>query len=310
MLNLDNLRGIFVAVPIAARPNGSFIEEDYRADIRSLCGSGVHGIYTSGTTGEWYALDEKEFQWMVEVFLEETRPFHTLTQIGCGGLNTSATLNRVRTAVRGPLRPDGVQVLLPCWQPLTNDEITDFFKAVADAADGVPLTHYNTLRAKRLLAEKEYEQILHSVPTLIGSKTLNYLIPEVVRLLRAGLPMNHFIGSEANLVATTIWGSKGVYSDCANYWPKACVELFELCKARKWSDAIQLQERFIAFELEGEAPLEGRGYTDAGWDKGKAEAAGFLRCKRYLRPPHSAMKDEDIEHLRAVGNKYFGSWMK
>ena len=40
MLSLDNLRGIFAAVPIAMRPDGSVIEEDYRADIRTVCSSG------------------------------------------------------------------------------------------------------------------------------------------------------------------------------------------------------------------------------------------------------------------------------
>ena len=48
--------------------------------------------------------------------------------------------------------------------------------------------------------------------------------------------------------------------------------------------------------------------TDAGWDKGKTEAAGFLRCKRYIRPPHHAMREEDIIHLRKIGQKYFQGW--
>jgi dihydrodipicolinate synthase/N-acetylneuraminate lyase len=309
MLDLNNLRGIFAAIPIAARPDGSFIEEDYRADIQAVCAAGVHGIYTTGTTGEWYALTDKEFQWMVEVFLEETSRFSTLTQIGCGGLCTQATVDRVRIAVRGPRRPDGLQILLPPWQPLTDDEVIDFFKAVAEAASGIPLIHYNTLRSKRLLVEQEYAGILPQVPTLIGSKTTISSIPEIRSLLRSGLPMNHFIGGESNLVAETIWGSKGVYSDFANYWPKASLRLFNLCQEKKWEEAIELEERYIAFELEGQGPLESRGYTDAAWDKGKAEAAGFLRCKRYIRPPHRSMSSEDIDHLRKVGQKYFAEWM-
>jgi len=171
MLTLDNLKGIFAAVPIAAQPDGSFIEEDYRADIRTVCETGTHGAYTTGTTGEWYAVDDKEFAWMVEVFLEETSAYPTLTQIGCGGLSTKATLDRIKIAVKGSHRPDGLQILLPPWQPLTDDEVLDFFKAVADTAEGIPLVHYNTMRSKRLLLEREYEKILSAIPTLIGSKS-------------------------------------------------------------------------------------------------------------------------------------------
>jgi 4-hydroxy-tetrahydrodipicolinate synthase len=308
MLTLDNLKGIFAAVPIAAQPDGSFIEEDYRADIRTVCETGTHGAYTTGTTGEWYAVDDKEFAWMVEVFLEETSAYPTLTQIGCGGLSTKATLDRIKIAVKGSHRPDGLQILLPPWQPLTDDEVLDFFKAVADTAEGIPLVHYNTMRSKRLLLEREYEKILSAIPTLIGSKSAISSLPEFVALLRADLPMNHFVGGESSLVQMTIWGSKGIYSDFINYWPRASLKLYALCQERKWEEAIALQEKYIAFDLEGQKPLENRGYTDAGWDKGKGEAAGFLKCKRYIRPPHRAMREEDVIHLRNVGQKYFSDW--
>ncbi len=310
MLNLQNLRGLFAALPIAARPDGTYIEEDYRADIASVCGSGTHGIYTTGTTGEWYAMDDEEFRWMVEVFLEETGKFETLTQIGCGGLSTEAAVRRVKIAVGGSSKPDGLQILLPPWQPLTDDEVVDFLKAIADAAEGVPLIHYNTMRSKRLLTHIEYERILPAVPTLIGSKTINDDIEQTIDILRAGLPMNHFIGHEWNLVAGTIWGSKGVYSDYVCYWPKACLKLWELCETKAWAEAFELQERFINYRREAQVPLLDRGYTDSAWDKGKTEAGGFLRCKRHIRLPYRSMSAEDVAHMRAVGNKHFAEWLE
>jgi len=310
VLNLDNLKGIFVALPIAMHPDGTFIEEDYRADIRTLCSSGVHGIYTTGTTGEWYALDDDEFRWMVEVFLDETSKFETLTQIGCGGLDTRAAVRRVQIATGCHVKPDGLQIVLPSWQPLSDHEVLNFFKAVADAAGEIPLVHYNTPRAKKFLTEREYEVILDDVPTLIGSKFISSEIETIVRLLKADLPMNHFVAHEWWFVTASIWGSKGVYSDHALCWPRACVRLFELCEAKKWAEAIALQEMFLRFAIEGEGPLHDHRYTDAGWDKGKTEAAGFLRCKRYIRPPYHSMSDEDVRHLRMVGREYFTEWME
>ena len=309
MLTLENLKGIFAAIPIACDPDGKFIEADYRHDIAKVCGAGVHGIYTTGTTGEWYALDDDEFRWMVDVFLEETGRFDTLTQIGCGGLNTRSAVDRVRLAIGRGRKPDALQILLPCWQPLTDAEVLDFFKAVADAAEGVPLVHYNTMRTKRFLTAKEYDGILKSVPTLIGTKFISDDMDVILATLRSGLPMNHFIGHEYTLVQATMWGNKGVYSDHALYWPKACLEIFRLCEEKRWDEALAVQERFINFALEGQGPLRGRGYTDAAWDKGKTEAAGVLRCKRHIRPPHHPMREEDILHLRRIGRKYFSEYL-
>lgn len=290
--------------------NGEFIENDYRADIRALCESGVHGIYTTGSTGEWYAIDDKEFSWMVDVILEEIAKYPTLLEIGCGGLSTESTIKRVKIAVSANSKPDGLQVLLPPWQRLTDDEIVDFFKAVADAAEGIPLIHYNTSRAKRFLTEREYEKILKTTPTLIGSKFSSSDIGTVISVLRSGLPMNHFVGNESILVSATIWGSKGVHSEFSLCWPKACLKLFELCQKGNWDEAIKEQEKFIRFTLEGTMPLLNRNYSDAAWDKGRAEAVGFLRCKRYIRPPHHWMSENDIEHLRSVSKKYFQEWSK
>lgn len=184
----------------------------------------------------------------------------------------------------------------------------DFFKAVSDASDGVPLVHYNTVRNGRLLTEGDYERILRTVPTLIGTKTASSNVDGIVRLLQADLPMNHFIRSEKDLVQMAMWGSKGVYSAFALCWPEACVRLFELCRHGQWTSALALQERFNRFYLEGLVPLEARGFSDATWDKGKAEAAGLLRSRRYVRAPHHAMTQADIDHLRKVGGECFSGW--
>lgn len=305
MLNLENLKGIFVAMPIAMNAEGAFVEDDYRHDIRKMAGTGVHGLYTTGSTGEWYALDNKEFEWMVDLFLEETSKFNILTQIGCGGLDTRQTIRRIKIVTRRECKPDGIQVLLPPWQVLTDDEVMDFFKAVSDACEGLPIIHYNTIRSKRFLTEREYEKILNSVPCLIGSKSILSNIEQMICLLRAELPMNHFVGHEWNAVLASVWGSKGIYSDYALYWPEACVRLFALCEQKRWDEAFALQEKFLNFCLEGEGPLIDRGYSDASWDKGKTEAAGILRCKRFVRRPYHCMKEEDILHFRKVGEKYF-----
>ena len=146
------------------------------------------------------------------------------------------------------------------------------------------------------------------MPSLIGTKFGCSDLDQIMRTLHSPVPMNHFIGHESSAVLLSMWGNRGIYSDYALYWPKACMKLFALCEERKWQEALELQELFLRFNLEGQQPLMTRGYTDAAWDKGKTEAAGFLRCKRYIRPPHRCMSEEDVQHLRMVGRKYFSDW--
>jgi dihydrodipicolinate synthase/N-acetylneuraminate lyase len=296
MLTYETLEGICVAVPIALNEDLSFNESAYRSDINTLSASGVQGIYTTGTTGEFHALEDDEFEWMVDVFTEETSKHSVYTQIGTTAFEVARTLRRTRYAAKAGAH--GLQIALPFWSPVNDAEMIDFYKAVADAAEGVPLILYNTMRSKRFLSPATIERLLKEVPTIIGTKHGTNSFTDFLEAGQSGLPVQFFLTSEAGLASLWHYGVRGVYSADALMNPAPCVRLYELCKAGKWEEAFALQDLFAKFVVHAQQKLADRGLTDPAWDKGKAVAGRILKCPRYTRPPFRPMTAEDAEFLR------------
>ena len=57
--------------------------------------------------------------------------------IGACQPDPSIMLNRVRRAAS--LQPAAIQVILPDWWPVTNEEAIDFLNRASDTANGIPL---------------------------------------------------------------------------------------------------------------------------------------------------------------------------
>ena len=126
MLTRDNLVGPWAGPPVAWTEDDKFNEEVYRADIRRCCDVKVPGIYTAGTTGEFYAMEFDEFQAVTRATVEECEPYDMPVLIGCTSTYTLGAVRRVEFAAK--TGADGVQLALPYWMPIADDQIIPFFK--------------------------------------------------------------------------------------------------------------------------------------------------------------------------------------
>ncbi|MBI3991444.1 MAG: dihydrodipicolinate synthase family protein, partial [Candidatus Omnitrophica bacterium] len=168
MLTQDNLIGMWAGLPVAWNDNDTLDEAAYREDVVRCCKAKVHGLYTGGTTGEFYAMDFEEFKTITDITIDEAKKGGISTQIGCSDTYTRGVIRKVTYAAKK--QADGIQVTLPFWLALRDDEVIQFFKDIASAVPGMPIIHYNTLRAKRILDVKMYQRIKDEVPELIGVK--------------------------------------------------------------------------------------------------------------------------------------------
>jgi dihydrodipicolinate synthase/N-acetylneuraminate lyase len=137
-------------------------------EIDHLVGASVDGIYSNGTAGEFHNQTEAEFDAIQSLLASRCSTAGTPFVIGACQMDARISLDRVRRAVA--FRPDGIQVILPDWWPVTAAEATDFMMMVADAAGPVPLILYHPPHAKRVFAPAELAEILESVPQVVGVK--------------------------------------------------------------------------------------------------------------------------------------------
>ncbi len=74
--------------------------------------------------------------------------------------------NRVRRSTL--LKPLAIQVILPDWWPVMDQEAIDFLKRAVDVGNGIPVIL--PPHAKRVLAPEELGRICAAVPGVVGAK--------------------------------------------------------------------------------------------------------------------------------------------
>lgn len=301
MLTKENLKGVWASITIPWNEDGSFDEHTFRDNAAKLAGSGLHGIYTTGSTGEFYALDWDEFTRMVDAFADETVG-KVLTQVGCTWVNTRDSIRMARYAAdRGV---DGVQVGVPFWMALTDDEVLRYFVDLSQACPDVGIVHYNVQRSKRFLKGQNYQRICTEVPNLVGTKFASSDWGAWMALQIQGPELNHFVG-ENKLVPGMRFGAKGMYSSLALANPQLMLDWYAMCERGDWEPATALQWKVSRWLVQDVYPLLEAGHLDPTLDKAFQEMAGWLEGSRYTRPPYIPLNEEEMARLVAGTRERF-----
>ena len=140
MLTREQFVGPWAGLPIAWTDDDRFDEGTYRGDIARCCEAGVPGVYTGGTTGEFYALEFEEFCAVADATIAECHNAGTPAMIGCTATWTAGVIRRARYALDGGA--DAIQVALPFWLEVPDDQVVPFFAQVSAAVPGMPVTIY------------------------------------------------------------------------------------------------------------------------------------------------------------------------
>ncbi len=300
-LDYDRLHGIWAGLPVAWDASMELDEEASAADVQACCQAGVHGVYTGGTTGEFYAQDEETFRRLVRLTVDAARPTDTPTQAGCTALSTRLVRRRIEIAAEAGA--DGIQLALPFWLRLNDEEAIAFFRDVAAAAGDLPLILYDTERAKRRVSVELFCRLKEVAPTLIGCKYGGDDLDALARLIQA-LPGVRFFVGEHLLPDGMKLGARGNYSSQAYLYPPFMLEYYRLCTEGRWDQIAPMQAALRRFYSEGIQPLRDRGMVDSAIDRVFGTVLGFLRCGLRCQPPYVHATQDDVDALRAWMRKH------
>jgi dihydrodipicolinate synthase/N-acetylneuraminate lyase len=292
--SIDALEGIWSALPTPWRPDGGLDVNTFRGDVARLCDARVNGVYSGGTTGEFYVQDFPLFAEINRALVETARAHRTPVQVGCTALSTDEACRRAAFA-RG-LGADGVQVALPFWMDLDDDEVLAFFSAVAEAAGDLMLIHYDTERARRRIAPKLYAVIRERVPTLAGVKFTGGDLHALGRICSGNPGLRVFIG-EHLLASATPLGARGSYSSVVNVDPRWMLDYWHACRDGDWTRAFRIQSE-VRTLCDGFERFVTRGMRDTAIDRILGRLAGFLRCPLESKGPYRHGVEEDLQRLR------------
>lgn len=296
------LSGVWATALLPIEPDESIDWGRLDEDLAYLVAAAPHGIYVNGSAGEFATLSESEFDRIGEALASRCVAAGVRFQIGASHPSGQLSLERIRRA--RALRPDAIQVVLPDWLPLAEEEVLAALARMAEAADGVPLVLYNPPHAKTVVAPALYARIAAEVPSLIGIKigSGSEEWHAAMRELAPGIAVfvaGHLLARELPL------GARGSYSNIACLSPRGAAEWLRL--AREGDPlAAELDRRTTTFFEEAVRPLGRAGYSPVALDKLLAAIGGWSRAGLALRWPMRAVPEERVAPARERARELIG----
>lgn len=296
MLTRENFTGPWAGLPVAWTDQDHFDEDTYRADVGRCCDAGIPGVYTAGTSGEFYAMEFDEWKAITRATIEEAHRHHRPAMIGCTSTYSLGAVRRASFAVE--CGADAIQLALPFWMEINDAQVVPFFREVAHAADGLPLSIYETRRARKSLTLDQHRAIKDAVPQYVHLKANVDTVgctPEGCSALSEYV--NVFVG-EDKFVDLGQCGARGGCSSLVYWNPPLLLALWKQVEQQDWEGASPICRKFASlFQFLGKT-FGPRGITDSAFDRLGTTAGRFLHCGLRCRGPYPSATEDDVETLR------------
>jgi 4-hydroxy-tetrahydrodipicolinate synthase len=234
-----------------------------------LIHAGVHGLTPLGSTGEFAYLDRAQRMSVVEATIEAARGRVPVI----AGVASTAIADAVAQARAYQARgADGILAVLEAYFPLSDAGVEAYFRAIADAVD-IPVVMYTNPQFQRSDLSLDVIARLAEHPRIGYIKDASTNTGRLLSIInRCGDAIKVFAASSHIPAAVMLIGGQGWMAGPACIIPRSSVELYNLCRASCWDDALKLQrklwrinEAFARFNL---AACIKAGLSIQGYDVG------------------------------------------
>lgn len=161
-------KGVFPAPPTPLTDDGRVHEAALRALLDDNLRHGAHGFWMAGSTGEGPVLTEDQRDTVARISAEVCKGRGRVI-MHVGAISTASAVKAARTA--RAVGCDAVCCVPPFFFPSSERSRIDHYKAVADAADGLPFYVYNLPQLTQVeTVPALMEKFVRAIPTLTGLK--------------------------------------------------------------------------------------------------------------------------------------------
>jgi 4-hydroxy-tetrahydrodipicolinate synthase len=237
---MAEFHGVFPYLVSPVALDGSIRTEVLGRLCDHLIKSGVHGLTPLGSTGEFAYLNNAQRKAVVQTTIEAAKG-RVPVVAGVASTSTSDAVAQARTYQQ--LGADGILAILEAYFPLSDVQVESYFRAIADAVD-IPVVIYTNPQFQRS------DLSLDCIARLACHPRINYIkdaSTNTGRLLsimnRCGEAISVFSASAHIPAAVMLIGGGGWMAGPACVIPRQSVELYDLCKAARWDEAMVLQRR-------------------------------------------------------------------
>lgn len=306
-LKAEEIRGNWATLLSAWNADDSLDLGRVAAEIDALIGMRVDGIYSNGTAGEFHTQTEAEFDQISACLAEKCNKAEMRFQIGVSHMSAQISRERLQRVVS--LAPGAVQVILPDWFPVTEEEAAIFMQGMAEVACGIGLVLYNPPHAKRVWSPEQIGRLATRVPALIGLKTAGGDDAWYAAMRQHLARLSVFV--PGHLLASGVQrGALGAYSNAACLNPLA---------AQRWTDqmktdlpgALEVEQRLRRFMDGYIAPfITEQKYCNAACDRFMTLVGGWTDVGNRMRWPYRSIPTSEAKRVRAAAQKLIPEFIK
>lgn len=203
-----------------------------------LIDAGVHGLTPLGSTGEFAYMNREQRVRIVEVVVQAARG-RVPVVAGVAATTIAEAVDQAETYAA--LGVQGILAVLEAYFPLTEDGVVSYFAAVARATE-LPVVLYTNPNFQRS------DLTLPAIERLAKIDNIGYLkdassdTGRLLSILNAVGDRIRVFSASAHIPACVMLiGGVGWMAGPACVVPRQSVQLYELCRAGQWEEAMRLQ---------------------------------------------------------------------
>jgi 4-hydroxy-tetrahydrodipicolinate synthase len=237
---MTNFHGVFPYLVSPVSPDGAIRTDVLAGLCDDLITAGVHGLAPLGSTGEFAYLDRAQRTAVVRTTIEAAR---RRVPVVAGVASTSTADAVAQAQAWQKLGADGILAILEAYFPITDAGVESYFRAIADAVD-IPVVIYTNPQFQRSDLSLDVIARLAAHPRIRYIKDASTNTGRLLSIMnRCGDGIKVFSASAHIPAAVMLIGGVGWMAGPACIVPRQSVELYELCKAGRFEEAMTLQRR-------------------------------------------------------------------
>jgi len=231
-------RGVFPYLVSPVDERGRIKDAVLTRLVNDLIDAGVHGLTPLGSTGEFAYLNREQRLRIVEVVVHATRG-RVPVVAGVAATTIADAVGQVEAYTA--LGVQGVLGILEAYFPLTEDGVVAYFTALANATT-LPVVLYTNPQFQRSDLSLPAIERLARIDNVRYLKDASSDTGRLLSIINAVGDRIRVFSASAHIPACVMLiGGVGWMAGPACVVPRQSVQLYDLCRAGKWEEAMRLQ---------------------------------------------------------------------
>jgi 4-hydroxy-tetrahydrodipicolinate synthase len=235
------LRGVITALGTPLDDTYNLHEEGMRRQVDAQVRGGVHGLLCLGTMGMAQMHTPEVRERAIRATVEEVSG-RIPVLVGCGDCSTARTMQYITVAEK--YHPDGIVLIAPYFPKLSDDELFDYFVALA-ASTSIPVHIYDTPAYTNRQLTSDLLKRVAKQTGIVGLKASGdmAIFRECVEYFRGDPNFAVFSGHTSFFDVATLMGADGIIDGLFALAPALGVEIYHAALDGDVPGALEAQRR-------------------------------------------------------------------